>query len=82
VVRASVCSAPRTSPKIESERFVVRRKERAARSAGQPAFSIACTVRSPARAGSVSGSVIGSSGPGARVGSLEPAGGFWTARVL
>jgi len=61
--------------------FVVRRKERAARSAGQPAFSIARTVRSPARAGSVSGSVVGSNGPGARTGSVEPAGGFWTTRV-
>ena len=32
---ASVCSAPRTSTKIESERFVVRREERVAKSASQ-----------------------------------------------
>jgi len=32
--RASVCSAPRTSPKMESERLVVRRKERAAKKRG------------------------------------------------
>ena len=58
---------------MESERFVVRRKERAAISAGHPAFSIARTVHSPARAGSVSGSVVGSRGSGARTGSVEPA---------
>jgi hypothetical protein len=34
VVGASVCSVPRTSTKMRSERFVVRRKERAAISAG------------------------------------------------
>jgi hypothetical protein len=73
------CSASRTSPKMGSERFEVRRKEGAARSAGQPAR----TVCSPARAGSVSGSVVGSSGPaGAPTGSVETAGGFWTTRVL
>jgi hypothetical protein len=38
--RASVVSS-----KKDSERFVVRRKERAARSACQPTFSIARTVR-------------------------------------
>jgi hypothetical protein len=32
-------SSASMSPKIESERLVVGRKERAARSAGQPAFS-------------------------------------------
>jgi hypothetical protein len=42
------CSAPRTSPKSGSERFVVR-EESAASRAGQPAFSIACTVSNPAR---------------------------------
>ena len=46
VARANACSAPRTSLKTGSERFVVRRKERrkerAASRAGQPAFSIAC----------------------------------------
>jgi hypothetical protein len=46
--------------------FVVRRKETDARSAGQPAFSITRTIRSPARAGSVSGSV------GGGVGLLHP----------
>ena len=35
----------------------------------------------PARAGSVSGKVVGSRGPGARTGSVEPADGFWTTRV-
>jgi hypothetical protein len=59
-------------PKMETERLVVRRKEWAARSTGQPAFSIACTVCSPARAGSVSGSAVGPSGPGARTGSVSP----------
>jgi hypothetical protein len=54
----------RSSPKMESERLVVRRKW-AARSAGQTAFSIARTVCGPARAGSVSGSAVGPSGPGA-----------------
>ena len=38
--------------------FVVRRKETDARSAGQPVLSIARTIRSSARAGSVSGSVV------------------------
>jgi len=33
------------------------------------------------RAGSVSGSNVGSSGPGARTGSVESVGGFWTASV-
>ena len=42
----------------------------------EPEFSIACTVCSPVRAGMVSGSVIGSSGPGACMGSVEPVGGF------
>ncbi|KAI0289934.1 hypothetical protein BC826DRAFT_970659 [Russula brevipes] len=42
--RANVCSAPRTSPKSGSERFVVKRKERAASRAGQPAFSIVRTA--------------------------------------
>jgi hypothetical protein len=55
--RGRVCSAPRTSPKMESERLV-RRKERTARSTGQPAFSIARTVCSPAWAGSVLGSIM------------------------
>ena len=48
---------------VKSERFVIRRKERGTISGGQLAFSIARIVRSPARAVSVSGSVIGSSGP-------------------
>ena len=52
------------------------------KSAGQPAFNIARTVRSPARAGSVSGRVVGSRGPSVRTGSVEPAGGFCTARAL
>jgi hypothetical protein len=34
VVKASVCSVPRTSTKMRSERFVVRRKERTAISEG------------------------------------------------
>lgn len=38
----------------ELERFVVSSKEKAARSVGKTAFSIACTARSQARAGSVS----------------------------
>jgi hypothetical protein len=59
-------------PKMETERLVVRRKEWAARSTGQPAFSIACTVCGPARAGSVSGNAVGPSGPGARTGSVNP----------
>ena len=52
-VRVSICSAPRTSLTKESEWFVVRRKrkERDARIAGQPAFSIACTVQFIAWAG-------------------------------
>ena len=49
---------------------------------GPACVSIARTVRSPARAGSVSGSVVGSSGPGARTDLVEPVGGFWSARVL
>ena len=65
---ASVCSAPRTSTKMRSERFVVRRKERAATSAGHLAFSIAHTVRGLARVGSVSGSVVASRVSGARTG--------------
>ena len=68
--RASVCSVPRTSLKVESERLV-RRKERTA-SAGQPVSSIVCTVCSPARAGLVLGSVVGLNGPGACMGSVEP----------
>jgi hypothetical protein len=60
--------------------FVVRRKERAARSAGQPAFSIARTVRSPA--GWLSfGQRSRVEWASARTGPVEPAGGFWTARV-
>ena len=51
-VWATVCSGPRTSPKMEFERFVVRRKERVARSAGQPV--------SASRAQFVAGSVSGS----------------------
>jgi hypothetical protein len=43
-VRAS--EAPKTSPKMEWEMFMIRRKERDARSAGRPAFSIAHTVHS------------------------------------
>jgi len=39
-------------------------------------------VQHRARAGSVSGDIVGSSGPGARTGSVEAAGGFWTAMVL
>ena len=62
--------------------MVVRRKERAARSAIQQALTIARTVCGPTRAGSDSGSVDESSGPGARTGSGDPAGDFWTARVL
>ena len=52
-VRVSIYSAPRTSLTKESEWFVVRRKrkERDARIAGQPAFSIACTVQFIAWAG-------------------------------
>ena len=35
-----------------------------------------------ARGGSpVPGSEVGSSGPGARTGSIEPAGDFWTTRA-
>jgi hypothetical protein len=34
VARTNVCNVPRSPKKIELERFVVRRKERAARSAG------------------------------------------------
>jgi hypothetical protein len=64
-----------------SERMI-KRKERVTRCAGQPAFSVARTVYSSVRAGLVSGSVIGSCGFGARTGSVEPVGGFWTARVL
>ena len=45
----------------------------AVRSAGLSAFSITCGL-AQLRAMS--------SGPGARAGSIEPAGGFWTARVL
>ncbi len=37
--QASIRNAPRTSPKSGSDRFVVRRKERAARSAGLPALN-------------------------------------------
>jgi hypothetical protein len=66
---ASVCSAP----KMRSERFVVRRKERAAISAGYPAFNITRTVRSPARVGSVSGCVV-VEGSGVRTGLVEPTG--------
>ena len=41
------------------------------------------TVRSPGWAASVSGIVVGSSGPGACTGSVvEPAGNIWTSRVL
>jgi len=81
-VQVSACSAPRTSPNRGSERFVVRRKERAASSAGQLALTIAHTVCRPMQAGSDSGSVDGSSGPGARMGSGDPMWGFWTARLL
>ncbi|KAH9995411.1 hypothetical protein BJV74DRAFT_332775 [Russula compacta] len=63
VAQASACNAPWTSLNMVSERFVVRTKERAARSIRQPAFSIACTVRSPAWAGSVSDSEQGRVGP-------------------
>jgi hypothetical protein len=61
---------------------VVRRKEWDARSAGQPTCSIACPGRSPARAGSVLGSVAGLRVSSARMGWVEPAGGFWTAGML
>ena len=81
-VRASACRTPRTSPNKGSERFVVRRKESTASSAGQPALTIARTICRPKRAGSDSGGVDGSSGLGARTGPGDPAGGFWTARVL
>jgi len=76
VGRAARVSVYRTSPKIESERFVVSRKERTARSAAQPAFSITRTVRSMAQAGLVSGSVVRSSVPGACRGSVELVAGF------
>jgi hypothetical protein len=82
--RASVCSAPRTSLNMESEIFVVRRKE-----GPQEARA---SLRSASRAQFVawpglarlqpSGSVVGLSGPDASTGSVEPAGGFWTARVV
>ena len=66
----------RTPPKMESER-VIRRKDMTARSAG--AFRIARTVRN---AGCLSlGEIIQSSRPGACVGSVEPADGFWTTCV-
>ena len=64
---------------MKSER-VVRRKEKTARRAG--AFSIARTVQYAGCLGL--GSVIGSSHSsefGARTGSVEPADGFYTARV-
>jgi len=69
-------SVYRTSPKIESERFAVRRKERTARSAAQPAFSIARTVRSMAQAGLVFGSVVRSSVPGACTSLVELVAGL------
>jgi hypothetical protein len=48
----------------------------------EPEFSIARAAWGPVRVGMVSGSVIGSSGPGACMGSVELVGGFWAARVL
>jgi hypothetical protein len=80
-VRPRNGSRGRASPEMESEKFVVKRKERAARSAAQPTFSIAHTVRSRAQAGSDSGSgVVGSSVPGARTGSVKLAGRFGPRR--
>jgi hypothetical protein len=75
--RASVCGVPRASPKMESERFLVMRKERPQEARASPR-SASC-AQFVARPGSVSGSVVGSSGPG---GCTSSAGGFWTARVL
>jgi len=69
-----VHAAPTTSPKRGSESLVVRRKERAASGAGQPASSIARTVCRPTRAGADSGRVDGSNRPGARRGSGDPVG--------
>ena len=48
VANEGLTRAPRTSPKMESEIFVVRRKERDARIADQPGSSIMRTVRCPA----------------------------------
>jgi hypothetical protein len=48
----------------------------------EPEFSIARAAWGPVRVGMVSGSVIGSSGPGACMDSVELVGGFWAARVL
>jgi len=67
-------AAPTTSPKRGSESLVVRRKERAASGAGQPASSITRTVCKPTRAGADSGRVDGSNRPGARTGSGDPVG--------
>jgi hypothetical protein len=53
---------------------MVMRKEKAAISAGHPAFSIMHTVCSPACVSLVSGSVVGSRGSDAHMGSVEPAG--------
>ena len=56
---------------------MVRRKDMTARSAG--AFRIAHAVRNAGCLGL--GEIIWSSRPGACVGSVEPADGFWTTNV-
>ena len=59
---------------MESERFVVRRKERDERSTGQPNFSIA--VAQPGLVGILWGSVVGLGAPGAHMGPVDRAGDF------
>ena len=74
------------SPRCEGERRRVRKvggeKEGESSSQRELALSIVRTVCRPTRSDSDSGSVDGSSGPSARTGSGDPAGGFWGAKVL
>jgi hypothetical protein len=58
-VLASVCSAPKSSPKMVTERFVVKKKERDIRSMGWLGR----------------GKAMGSSGPHSHMGTVEPVRG-------
>lgn len=82
VARASDWSAHSTSPNSTLERFVLSRKDSAARSTGQPVYSIAHKVSSPTCVGLVRDSVKGPRVQGAQIGTVKLAGGSWMVELL